>query len=88
MFALLVVSCGKESEFWHMNTVKTSSVESALPEEFSYSFSGYKCSTGVHTATSFISICQKLTNDELNDDCAKEKREELFYSAECPGEFI
>ena len=83
-----LVSCGNNGFVWPMKQVQAQSVEPATSEEFTYSFSGRKCTTGTQSAKTFEEICQKLANDELNDGCAEDKREDLFYTAECPGSFI
>lgn len=91
MFTLIclgLASCGKDASVWPTAQAKAESVDPATSEEFTYEFSGRRCTTGMQSAKTFGEICEVLTDDQLNAGCAQDKREELFYSAQCPGSFI
>lgn len=87
LLSMLMVSCGKDSALWPTETVITESVAPAVEEEYSYSFKQLSCTTGEHKSESFFSICEKLKDNKLNNDCAETKRKNLFVSAECTGSF-
>jgi hypothetical protein len=86
LLPLVLVSCGKENSLWPQK-VQVQSVNPAEPELYSYELSTRRCSTGKHTFNTLAKACDALKNDQLNNDCAIEKREELFQSS-CPGTFI
>lgn len=83
-----LVSCGKDSAFFESETVTSYNVEPAKEENFVYEFSLIKCSTGKQSSETFEEICEKLSNHDLNNDCAESKREELFQKSQCSGTFI
>lgn len=88
IISTFLVSCGQESTLWPVKSIESASVGPATSELFSYEFSGPGCTTGMQSAQTFDEICQTLTDDNLNQGCAENKREDLFYSAECVGSFI
>lgn len=86
--SFLMVSCGQNSSVWPTSEASIEAVEPATSEDFTYQFSGFRCSTGAQSAATFDEICSVLKDDELNQACAQDKREELYINAECPGSFI
>jgi hypothetical protein len=87
VFSLSFVSCGKNANVWPVAEVKAQSVGPATSEDFTYQFSGSRCTTGAQASATFEGICTILKDDEINQGCAQSKREELFISAQCPGSF-
>lgn len=81
------MSCGKEGALIPTKKETIYKVEPAQEEKFSYEFTKKDCSTGVQSFNTFLLACKGLQNSILNNECAEEKREELFVSAECPGSF-
>ena len=81
------VSCGKDSTLFQTDTVTSYNVEPAKEESFVYEFSLIKCSTGKQSSETFEEICEKLTDNYLNNDCAESKRKELFQNSKCEGTF-
>lgn len=88
VISTIMVSCGQNSSVWPTHDVEAAGVGPATSEEFTYQFSGFRCSTGPQSAATFSEICSVLQDDELNQACAQDKREELFINAECSGSFI
>ena len=81
------ISCGKIEGI--ANSVSSISPK-ARPveiEPFSYQLHGSSCTTGEHEFISFVSTCEALKDNELNQDCALEQRRDLFESSECTGDF-
>jgi hypothetical protein len=62
-------------------------IEPAVSEDYSYEFKGSKCTTDEHKFQTFKLACEALKNDSLNNDCASNKREELFDNSQCQGNF-
>jgi hypothetical protein len=88
-FILLVgfVSCGKQQSLWPTNSEATIQIKPAVSEQYSYEFRGSSCTTNVHKFETFDKACEGLKDDTLNNDCASNKREELFISSSCSGDF-
>ena len=91
LFLFLLVSCGKEfnSIVPNFPEASASEVEStnAISEQYSYEFHEKSCYTGNHKSATFKGICSALSNHNLNENCASNKRESLFLSSSCPGVF-
>lgn len=85
---MIFISCGKDSPLIPGSDTVTYKYEPAEGEEYSYELRGTACTTGVHTYTTFEEVCSALTDEELNNSCAEDKRIELFTNEECPGSFI
>lgn len=81
------VSCGNDNSLWPTDSQMSSSIEPAQAEMYSYEFYGSKCSTELQSFETFERACEALKNDELNNNCANNKREELFISSACEGSF-
>lgn len=84
---LLFVSCGKDGSFIPTQKETIYKVDPAEQEDYSYEFTKRKCTTGKQYFETFLSACNGLKNESLNNECAQESRKELFESAKCPGEF-
>lgn len=88
---VLFVSCGKVdfkklTEFNKQDIIATQSqVAQELP--YAYKFSGTDCTTNLQENSTLNGICESLKNDELNNNCAEDKREEIFVKESCPGSF-
>lgn len=87
MISLTFISCGKIDELAHggKTVYKLEPVEA---EPYSYELLGKSCGTGEHEFYTFADVCQALTDNNLNNNCAESEREELFVNSECPGSFI
>lgn len=88
MMAMLFISCGKDTALWPKQEVTIQKIAPAVEEEYSYELRGNSCTTGVHSSESFFKICDRLLDHTENNDCAEEKRKELFETSKCAGEFI
>ena len=84
-----LVSCGDTSKIWpDPGANKTVyKVEPAQVEAYTYELRTRSCSTGKHSFASFQTACDALLDHELNNQCAVDKREELFINSQCPGNF-
>ena len=83
-----LVSCGSPEQLWPSSNDKTVyKVEAAEPEAYSYELRTRECSTGEHKFATFENACQGLLDASLNNECAEEKRKELFTTSQCPGQF-
>lgn len=69
---------------WDRPQVYTTSVEPAEAEEYQYELGNNKCSTGSHSYTTLVEVCEALLNDELNNNCVEQQRLEL-YATSCPS---
>jgi hypothetical protein len=91
IFFLLVIinliSCGKDSPLTPGRSETIYKVEPAQAEDYSYEFTKRDCTTGVQAFQTLIQACDGLRNNDLNNECAKEKREELFVNSKCSGDF-
>lgn len=82
------VSCGKDNSIWpDSDPVIVYKVNPAESENYTYEIRGNSCTTGYHEFRTFYETCQALRDDNLNNDCAKNKREQLYLSEQCAGEF-
>lgn len=88
LLLIIVSSCGKQDSLWPSKVIETASVEPAIAELYSYEFRGSKCTTNVQSFETFNKACAGLRDNELNNNCAANKREELFLNENCPGSFI
>lgn len=79
----LLASCGKNAMPWERPTVYTTSVEPAEAEEYQYELGNNKCSTGTHSYSSLVQVCEALLDNELNNHCVEQQRLEL-YASSCP----
>lgn len=88
LFLVFCTSCGQAAKsIWPETEQVEAYSEPAITETYTYAFNGISCTTNSHSASSFEEICTQLKDSISNEDCAEDKREELFISAECPGEF-
>ena len=87
MLLSLFISCGKNQGLWPTRSVAVASVSPAVPEKYSYELRDGNCNTDKHESGSFVKICQMLTDEDLNNNCAKEKRMDLFNKSSCEGSF-
>ncbi len=87
MFTLIMVSCGKDGISLSREPEIVYKTDPAQSEDYSYELKVGKCTTGRQTFKTFILTCQGLGDNTLNKDCAETKREELFTSSSCPGDF-
>lgn len=83
----LFISCGKDGITIPKKVVTVYKVEPAVAEDYSYEFTKAKCTTDKQNFGTFILACDGLKNHVLNNECAEDKREELFINSECPGDF-
>ena len=88
LLSVIFVSCGKSiNSFLPESEAQAAEVESAVSENYEYGFRTRSCQTGTHAARTHTEICTMLSDEELNDNCAKEEREVLFENSSCSGEF-
>lgn len=83
-------SCGSPTDYIKDPRGEQPTVYKTNPAEaegYSYELRSSTCSTGEQNFTSFELACEGLKDEALNNDCALEKREELFINSECPGNF-
>jgi len=90
MFSSLLASCGSPEDFIQDPRGNDKTIYKTQPAEaeaFTYELRSKSCSTGKHSFGSFENACKALIDEELNNECAIEKREELFLNSDCPGNF-
>ena len=71
----VLVSCGKPEV--------TYVVKPAEAEQYSYELKNRSCTTGEQSFSTLAKTCEGLMDDKLNNDCARDEREELFESHDC-----
>lgn len=76
------ISCGKEGTIIPKTQI-IQKIEPAEEEQFSYEFRGNNCTTGEHAFSTHAKACQALLNDELNNDCAHDRRVQLYENEQC-----
>ncbi len=82
--SLFFVSCGKNAMPWDRPAIYTSNIEPAEAEEYQYELGNNKCSTGSHTYSKLLDVCEALLDNNLNNHCVEQKRLEL-YASSCPS---
>jgi hypothetical protein len=84
-----MVSCGQFENFVN-SKIEDEYYKQTLPDieypGFSYSFRDFGCTTGQHEFSTKREACENLLNNEVNRDCAREKRKDL-YTLECGTDF-
>lgn len=58
--------------------------KSKKKEQYKYNLTYNGCSTGEHKFSSKDAMCDALQNNSLNNNCARDLREQHFRG-ECPG---
>ena len=76
------VSCGKDSNIIPKKQI-VQKIEPAEEEEFSYEMTGINCTTGEHFFGSHKEACDGLLDDSLNNNCAENKRMQLYENEQC-----
>lgn len=85
---VFLASCGKVTTvIQQREEVVVMDIEPAQAEDYEYEFIELDCTTGSHRFDTFVKACNALKSDKKNNSCAEAERQELFESAECPGEF-
>lgn len=90
LLSIMLISCGSPTDYIKDPRGEAPTVYKVIPAEaegYSYELRSTSCSTGKHSFGSFEKACEGLVDDDLNNQCAFEKREELFVNSECPGNF-
>lgn len=74
-FLVIFTSCGQKPEETLINP--------ATPEKYEYEFydDQAKCETGLHEYYYLEDACEALLNEEINNNCAHEKRVKLYESS-------
>ena len=77
----VLVSCGKDNKVAGANT-------SSESNSLNYSLTDGTCSaahsfSGTNAEETKRNYCQGLMNDKLNNDCASNERQRLFYTQKC-----
>lgn len=80
----LLVGCGKDPFKEEKAEVV---VTPATAEPYSYELFKRDCTTGEHKFETLEGTCKALTDEKLNNNCAKEERKSLFTNNGCEGEF-
>lgn len=85
---LSFIACGKNSSLPGQQNEQAYYIEPAIAEKYSYEFVSRSCTTGKQSYATFKEVCNALKDDETNNNCAFEKRVQLFEISDCEGEFI
>ena len=84
----MFLSCGNAEKYLNANSKTVYKLEQADAEQYTYELIGQSCSTGEHSFSTFAAVCSALTDDSLNNECARDERELLFSNSECGGQFL